>query len=464
MISLPAFNQSRRFFQFSIQYLSILSTALFIILNPGFIYADVNDHNEKKVHNQLLSPVRHIETCIVKGNQLKFLLEEPYGNYSLLALNENNTLKPVPFQFDDQNVNGLIYVPGGKILIDGKEGILDPQDELAFMLEDSGQKASDLELANAEGQLIAEISIDVNESRQQYVYLFKDNPDRSNKFYTHFDQTTGLLTTKKFSQQFDPKSILIWENYYYSDFIEKNKTLLDSAKIRVKVKLGLLKVTLNNTQLPNKIVGVKNGPVRSVIEMDASLAVFGRDIIAAGGNLTATKNSLHFAVEATTPKAVGFIKDNLLIEYSYDFNKLDGMKFTSALASDKIIIAGVEKEKPDLNSINLEHNWFSGSTGKGWDFVGFFQRNVNFDGEIQLLYKDKSMGDEYDEPERFPGSSPQIGYYISGVPAGTKFRFGIDFYYAPNFWQDNQLMTSIKQLQNPALIKVNPVKSDSKQL
>ena len=107
------------------------------------------------------------------------------------------------------------------------------------------------------------------------------------------------------------------------------------------------------------------------------------------------------------------------------------------------------------SSINLEHNWFSGSTGKNWDFVGFFQSNDAFDGGIELLYKDKAFGDEFDTPERFPGSSPQIGYYIKNVPAGAKFRFGIDFYYSNKFWQNDNVSPTIEELRNPAPLKVN---------
>lgn len=440
------------------QYRLFTTRLIFIIflfsLVPFTVAADDNDLNEKKSPNQSLSAARQIEVCVIKGGQLEALLGSTYSNYSLLALTGNNSLTPIPFQFDDKNINGLIHVPGGKILVDGQVGVLESQDELAFMLTDTGQKASEQILANTEGQAVAEISVKVSNDRQQYVYLFKNNPNRSSKHYTHYDQASGLLTTDKFSQQFDPKTILIWEDYFYTDFAE-NRSLLDSAKIRIKIKLGLMKATLNNTQLPNKIVGVKNGPVRSAIEMDASLAVFGQDIIAAGGNITATKNSLHFAVEATTPKAAAFIRDKMVIEYSYDFNNLEGMKFTSALASEEAFIAaGSGKAKPDLNSINLDHNWFSGSTGKGWDFIGFFQSNEAFDGNIQLLYKDRALGDKADKPERFPGSSPQIGYYIKGIPAGAKFRFGIDFYYASNFWQNNQVKPAINELENPVLPKV----------
>lgn len=426
---------------------------LLTTLTSFSLFANTNDLNENSEYYQSLSPARQIEVCIVKGEQLKKLLNTPYQHYSLLALSKNGILSPIPYQFDDQNVNGLIHVAGGKIPVNGNEGILEPQDELAFMLKDAGNKASTPQLDNTAGQLIAELSVGLANGKQAFVYLFKDNPNRSEKVYTHYDTGTGLLTTGKFSQQFDPESILIWEDYFYSDF-EEQRSLLDSAKIRIKIKLNLLKVTLNNRQLPSEIVAIKNGAIRSIIEMDASLSVFGKDIIAAGGNLTATENSLHFAVEATTPKAAAFIKDNLVIEYSYDFNKLDGMKFTSALASGQPVIAGSGAFKPDLNSISVDNSWFSGSTGKGWDFIGFFQSNESFSGGIELLFKDSSLNDEEDKPERMPGSHPQIGYYIKGVPAGAKFRFGIDFHYSSRFWENNGIKTAVDELKNPTLITI----------
>ena len=102
---------------------SLLSTSLF-----------ANDTTQ-------MSPARNLEVTIVTGKELPKLLNQSVEPYSVMAIIDNS-LAPIPFQFDDLNVKNLVHVPGGKLPPQGQAGIFEENDELAFMYKDMGQKAT----------------------------------------------------------------------------------------------------------------------------------------------------------------------------------------------------------------------------------------------------------------------------------------------------------------------------------
>jgi hypothetical protein len=88
-----------------------------------------------------ISPARAIEVSVIKGEQLIPLLNNKSENYSVMSVVDGQ-LVAIPYQFDDVNLRGFVYTRGGKLVIDGEEGIIEPQDQLAIMYKDTGPKAT----------------------------------------------------------------------------------------------------------------------------------------------------------------------------------------------------------------------------------------------------------------------------------------------------------------------------------
>ena len=399
-----------------------------------------------------ISPARAIELSVIKGEQLTPLLNKQSEHYSVMSIIDEQ-LVPIPFQFDDVNLRGFVFTPGGKLVIDGEEGIFEEQDQLALMYKDTGPEATLEQQSSVEGQVVAEIVFN-DKGRESFAYVIEGNSERSQKHYTYFDQETGLIKTSAYTLQVDPKNLLMWEDYFYEGFTDQ-RGLLDTMKLRVHVKFGFLKATISNKFIPNRIVAVKNGPVRSIIEMDAGLSVFGIQLATAGASVVVTENTTEFPVYITIPGAASVLADNLFVEISLDFDKMQGMAFRTELGPKEPLISGSGVGNPEDYKVDLEHSWLSASSYKNWDIVALFKRDPNFVATLGSLYFDETRGHDADGPERVKGSSPQLGYTAENIPTGIDTFLGIDLFYSPDFWQGNNVEAAIEEIRNHVPTQVN---------
>ncbi|PCI50474.1 MAG: hypothetical protein COB51_03295 [Moraxellaceae bacterium] len=401
-----------------------------------------------------LSETRAMQVIIIKGEKIPTLLNQASDDYSIMAVS-GDKLTAIPFQFDDWNERGFPYVPGGTLKIDGVEGIIEPQDELVFMLRDLGPQADDVLKNLEEGSLLAELAF-VEDGVERYAYIVKGNSQRSDKKYTYYNIETGLLKTTKYSLQTDPDNLLVWSDMLYEGYEGGTKTILDTMKLRVKARLGFIKATISNNLIPSEVVAVKNGPVRSLIALDASISIFGVALADAGASVTMTDQTLQFPVYLTIPKAASILS-NLLLEVSLDFNDMPDAKVRTELGPKEPILAGNEDKggNPEDYNIDLEHSWLSLSTEKDWDIIAFFSGKTGFKPTLNALYKDSRYNEKADSPERFEGSAPHVGYLVEDIVYGESIVIGIDLFFDDAFWSKDGLENSVHMLRNPMPLSVN---------
>jgi len=388
-----------------------------------------------------LSAARAMEVVNVKGSALGALKGQAFNDYSVMAV-AGGKLAAIPFQFDDMNERGFPYVPGGKLKIKGTEGKVDENDELVFMLKDTGAKASP-EMLSAAGKVVSEIKL-ADGGTTGYAYVVQGNPARSDKVYARYDQATGLIKAENWSLQMDPGKPLNWSDLKVKTF-KQDRTILDTMKLRVRAKLGFIKATINNNMVPNKVIAVKNGPVRSIVEADASISILGIQLLSAAADFVSTANSFEVPVLATIPSAASALSD-LAIEISLDFNELDGAMVRSALTTQPITSG---KKAPGPLKANLKDNWLSGTHPDGFDIAAFFAVTPGVQAELDGLYKDAGNGDEPDEPERFKGSHPQVGWSVTKIPTGADLDLIVRLFFGDGLWQGNDPTNAIKQLKAP---------------
>ena len=398
------------------------------------------------VQADTLSPARQIEVTAISGEVLPLLQGKKFDQYSVMVVS-NGKLTPIPFQFDDRNEVGLIYVPGGKIKASGEVGVLEEQDELAFMLKDTGPKATADNIAATAGTVIYELDFDTG-SNKRYAYVVENNTGEFPHQSMNFDMETGLVKTNAYTLQVDPDNLLVWSDYVYKTFTEE-RSIIDNMKLRIKIKLGFIKMTISNNLIPSEIVAVKNGPVKSIIEMDASISALGINILDMGAVVQISENSTQFPVFVSIPKAASALS-KLDIEISLDFNELEGARVRTALGPKEPVIAGGDGADHKDLAVNLQNTWLSGSSGKNWDVAAFFVTDETVDASLNVLYKDESIGSKPDKPERFKGSHPQVGYALSDIPSGISTMIGINLYYSDDLWQGNNPEKAIDEISNPA--------------
>lgn len=403
-----------------------------------------------------LSGARQMEVSIIKGKNIPALLGKQFNDYSVMAV-VDGVLSPIPFQFDERNKKGFLFAPGGKIPVDGQEGVLEAQDELAFMYTDTGVQASAAQLKTVAGQIVSEIKVS-DGNTTGFAYLVKGNPQRSNRHYTYFDRETGKVTTQKFTLDTDPKNILSWSDMRYKDY-QRDQSVIDTMKIRIKARVGFIKATINNNLIPSRVVAVKNGPVRTVIEVDANISILGVTLGEGGASVTVNNQSVQFPVYATIPKAAAALSD-LNIGISLDFHELDGAKVRTALGPKEPIIAGGGGSDLKDHGVDLQHDWLAGSSGKNADILAFFVGSENFKPDLTLQYEDSVRGEnKIDKPERYEGGHPQVGYFVSNIPTGQDIVVGINLYFDKALWKGNNIEDAIAEVKKPAAITLTPVDS-----
>ena len=424
-----------------IQYCSIAIGAVAGLLAPGPALASD------------LSAVDKARLAIVKGSDLGSLSEVSFADYSLMAVREGK-LVPIPYQFDDMNDAGFPYVEGGNFKVQGAAGRLDPDDELVFMLKDGGEKADPGALSVAEGVAVAEIAAR-GKSGTRYAYLFKGNTARSEISYANIDLKTGKVTTENWTLQMDPDNPLIWSDMSYKGF-RGGKSVLDTMKLRAKAKLGFIGATVGNNLIPADLVAVKNGPVRSIGEADASIGILGINLLSAGADFIASANSMNAVALASIPGAASVLS-SLAIEISLDFNELEGLKTWSALGSSEPVVAGQTADGTSKLSIDKASNWLAASHPGGFDVTAAAVFPPELDLTVNPLYKDATQGDDEDAPERFPGSHPQVGYVLTDIPTGIEVALGIQLFFGDELLSGGYPGEVVDALYQPVGIRVQPL-------
>lgn len=380
-----------------------------------------------------LSPARAIEIVTIKGEDLGALQGQAFDKFSVMAMKDGK-LAPIPYQFDDMNDKGLPYAPGGHLPIDGEEGIIEAQDELVFMLRDAGDEAGGDQLSAPAGKAVAEIKIS-GDGVTRYAYVYQDNPQRSDKSYTHVDPESGLIKTDawslRLSKEYDPVRALVWEDMVINSH-SPDQNLLDTLKVRAVAALGFVGATISerNALFPSAITGVKNGPVRSIFVADASVKILGIQILEAGADFVVSRNSLMVPVLATIPGAAAALS-SLEFQISLDFHELEGMRVWSAEGPTQPVVAGqTSEDAANQLALTPSNAWLAIDHPGGAEIIA----NAYFPGEhepgrVDPLYKDAAMGSDADEPERFPGSHPQVGFVLAEIPTGVDIALGINLYF-----------------------------------
>ena len=433
--------RTHRFFSMKIASIIGLTGALAL---PSMVSAGL------KVGN----PSRHYEITVIKGADLS-IMDQAFEHYSVMAI-EDGKLTAIPFQFDDINVKGLTFVPGAVVKVEGTENVLEANDELAFMYKDMGPKGDASAIENTEGDVISEFEIN-EDGTHRYAYLVKNNPQRSDKVYAHYDFKTGLIETETYTMQFDPNNITVWSDWKVKGFTgtASAPNVLDTMKARFRVRLGFIKATLHNAIIPAKTIAVKNGPIRSIVEADITIGALGIDILSGGVSCTLSPRAIRYPIFAFFPKAAGALSE-LLIDVTVDHVDFEGAHYKTPLGPEQPLIAGQkasDKVRKQYKN-DIDNPWVSIRSGHNWDMFFISRFYEGFTPTVSALYVDEGAGDKPNKPENFKGSSAEIGIRLADIPFGKDALFEHALYFGPGLWQGDDPTKAAHDIFNPAKVSI----------
>ncbi len=390
---------------------------------------------------------------------------------SLLASVEGKTV-PIPFQIDEMSAEGeniLTQVPPGGLADkdlkpekDADNGLLDDNDQLVFMIRDSGDRISDKDNLPDEVTAFDEIQLQDPIGRgKAWVYLcsFKGNPPQSNEDYIKYQFPQNLLVSKNYVVGF-PREAPVFPGYLT---IHGSENIVDRVKLRVKTRIFFIPYTVNEENLVSKLSLYKDGPVR-VIRRSATqvrfMGIFRTSYLAV--EMIAYDKIAMVPVRLKVPLNLKDYKTVLKVAMraGVDFHNVKGWKIKTNSHKQWVTIDGeMSDEEKTMNGEDL--SWFL-LNGDGKAFVVRIVLDRNPDGSYHespitphLYYVDNDKLD--DEPEDVPGQSPNINFQLDGFDNLSKgYLYFYAIFYIIDNYEDGMENKYLRIMDKPIKAVVNP--------
>ncbi|WP_159559072.1 hypothetical protein [Alcanivorax sp. S71-1-4] len=379
----------------------------------------------------------YLYPMVITAAELPALQGRSLDTLSLMAV-RGGALKPIPFQFDEYDSEGLIWIDGvSRHPADGTPGRLDALDELVFMYRDGGRTryAPDQHGPHA-GTLLREIRLTSPRNDDRFVYLVADNPARSEARYVDIDLDAGTLRTTVMTLDFNPKNLANIGEVTARVGEHADENLFDT--LYFSLSTGILNRNLrvnldtrkNIRALP---LGVKQGPVRASVLLRARIWYFGLP--------TLFNHHLHvhlYEQGAVLPvqlavSSLGAVKYLISLlrqpeaTLTVDLHQITGARTTFDSAWHERLTGVVDGEmslyEQSLNHHRMPGDWLMLDSTRGWSL--FFVNGVPitegglFDAflagsDLSMLYLDDPQAST--DYQQFTGATPRLGFRARGLP------------------------------------------------
>ncbi len=383
----------------------------------------------------------YMHPVVIKGFKFPELQGHALDTLSVQTL-VNGKLQPIPFQIDEFDETGLIFIEGvNEHPVDGETGKLNATDELLFMFRD----ASIEPLKQKPAYVLAEIKVSFPNEAARYVYLVKNQSARSPADYVHpaLDEKEGVFESAYIKIRFQRENMSLIEEISFKTGAQQGENIFDSLYFRLSAGLFNKHTRINLDSRQNikaKALAVKDGPIRVIFLVEAKARVAGIPAVTANFNLSfyeqAAKLKSRFAVDKSKLEFFQFAsylapllrRPELYVEF--DFVNTQGalFSFESLGKNNQVRIDGKMSEaEHQLNELGLPGNWVWFNSNKDWQMMLSNFLPLAEDGLAQhllegnrfyLAYEDvsESAARAQKKRERFDGASPRIKIVGEGLP------------------------------------------------
>ncbi|PCJ15876.1 MAG: hypothetical protein COB04_12500 [Gammaproteobacteria bacterium] len=398
---------------------------LFLMASILLLGTSVQASNDldQQINKLLQRPV------LLKANQIPRLGGIALRRIQVIAKGSDGVVKAIPFQLDEFDQDGFPMVAeADDIVVDGEWGVLDANDEVLFMASDAGSKLSSVELKDF--HTLYEVSM-VTGSSEKFVYLtgVRALPNHP-KHYVHFDQEKAIIKTDWYQLTLDQSNPVIWKELFYYNYggAEKKPTesLLDTMKVRLHsgVFTRFMNISLSNKHLKARILRVKNGPIRTVIQLEIRVVVAKIPVMKIGMQFHVMPQMIDFPSLVAIPGIFDRVMVEPTMTISLDWNDLRSSEVFTALYPKKPAIVDGHLSAHEIalrqSGINNDENWIAIDTGK--NFASVFSLKLPKDKDVGVLsffYDDSFV--LADAPESVLGQGPNMGWKIRDMPSDVRY-------------------------------------------
>jgi len=427
-------------------------------------------HTLQLGHHSFLYPVR------IKGKKLTYLLGRDTRELSVMAI-WNGKLQAIPYQFDEyDNKSNYIYIKNiNPFPIDGTEFLLDGGDELTFMYRDSGIERYQKEKFVLESGVVEqELAFEDILGRKRYAYIVSGSAERSDLDYVDTPLSTSSIQTSFYNMTYKPENFLEIKDFRPRIGKASDERVVDMIYLKVSTNIitNLIKFDLDSREnIRVQVLGVKDGPVRSVMFLKINVLVGGMSIFSMYSEMNIYEQGWVLPNRVEVGKGLIFTKlfKNPEIIIFIDMHGLEGGKVSADAFTNKqgrleygVIDGKMDEIEKRANKNRKPGEWVWLNSGLGWDvFMTLSFPEDKFEGmETSLYYLDSHS--KLTEGESFLGAGPRLGMRIKGLPKNINKLEDLDLEYA--FWFPDSVgkhgpRQFYKHHRSPPLLHVNGVKN-----
>ncbi len=410
---------------------------------------------------------RDVDYVVVPGKKLANNLKKDIKNMALYV-STVGSVRPIPFQIDEVNTKGsyvLTDIPPGGLAdedltpeVDDDNGLLDENDQLVFMISDSGDQISDKNKLPEDAEAIDEITlVDPIKKGKAWVYLCylkeKSSPaEEDYEDYIRYQFPHNLLISKSYVIGFS-KELPLLPNYLT---IRDSKNIIDRIKVRMDTSTLLIPYSIDEEDFSSKMSLYRDGPVRVIRRTSTAitfLGIFKTPYLAVEmlsyDRFTVLPFTINVPLDVKSYRGIM----SILIRAGVYFNNIKGWRFKTNVTKKWIEINGkMDPAEKILSGSDL--SWFILNDKERALLVRLILDRKQ-DGSYQktplmprLYYVDDDKAE--DPPENVPGQSPNIMYQLDGVENLTKRKLHFcTFFYIIDEYRDGQEANYLKIIDNP---------------
>lgn len=359
---------------------------------------------------------------VIRGDQLSELEGVEAARLSAFAC-KGGLPSSLMFQFDERDAAGLFVgnAATGRQR-DDTPGVIDANDEFAFMLTDVGESCPPAILARSAGT-VYEIRAD-RPSLQEPGYLYLLLGERGmlpSRPLIRYDAASDTMTSDILAVGFDPKNPIIVNHLALAEYRPRPRVnLLDRLKIRFtgRALRDLISLSIDESEVDAEILAARSGTLRAIREI--AIAVQPVPGFSIKGHVTFVLYRRHAEIFVTVdvPKAGALFVSSLDLEIGLDFIDLRGTRVSTNSLPEGVLVDGAMIAQENNLSLGDEPWVFIG--GNGINMLGYIDPDPKMGVTAAANFLDSR--DALEPPESVPGTLPKIGYFFKNwqnVKAGS---------------------------------------------
>ncbi len=414
---------------------------------------------------------RSHDFVVVHGSELKENRSKEISTLALIA-SVNGRIQPIPFQVDEINRDGDWVLPRTPPYLENKEaqvdrdednGRLDNNDELVFMIRDTGDRLHRRYLPEGAEDVDEIMLEDPDDHGRSWVYLcsFVSEPPKSDKDYANYLLPRNRVVTPSYELGFSLEVPISWD--YIS--IMGCENLIDRLKLRFDLKVFGIRYGIDETQFLSTLSSYKDGPIRVIrrVRSSISLVKFFKTPSVSSETIY-YDNSVVIPYRIKLPVSPAPFKRLVKIRMrgGEDMQNLHGWRVKTDVDPQWLNIDG-KMDATEKSIVAEDIRWFF-LAGPEQCLLKRAILDKKLDGSPQVLPIKTSLfyvddDNTSDPPEFVPGQSPNIGYWLerlNELPKGvTQFHF-ISYMIKEGYRRGIE-DEYLKIMDRPVRVSVNPL-------